>query len=173
MTLLSCQVASAQSVRQGQKRRIAAQIAGSGKLSADHSPDHNDIRLPAAISDLAERIMLGQQRYAATFLLFASRGSAIPAARPHPLPRRASQPKPGRVRYSSPLLTTRCIASRRVIHTPDNDLGLHRLDHLGILVLALPGAAAAQPYPNWPKRHPPARGHAGRTVLAQAQAPHT
>jgi len=60
---------------QGQKRRVAAQIAGSGKLSSDHNPDHNDIRLPAAISDLEERIMRGQQRYATTCPLFASRRS--------------------------------------------------------------------------------------------------
>ena len=56
---------------QAQKRRVAAQIGGSGKLSADHSPDHNDIRLPAAISDLAERITPGQQRYATTCPLTA------------------------------------------------------------------------------------------------------
>jgi len=71
-------------VMQGQKRRVAAQIAGSGKLSADYSRDHNDIRLPAAISDLAERIMPGQQRYATTCLLFASRGARLSGAARRP-----------------------------------------------------------------------------------------
>ena len=72
--LWSYQVAGAQGTKRGQKRR-ATTDNDSGRLNADHSPDHSDIRLPATTTDLAMRAMPGQPRHAATCTLFASRYS--------------------------------------------------------------------------------------------------
>jgi hypothetical protein len=47
------------------------------EVDADHSPDHNRPRQFASLSDLAKRVRPGQPRYAATCLLFASRGSGV------------------------------------------------------------------------------------------------
>jgi hypothetical protein len=52
--------------RRERQRRIAAQVASPGRLNADHSPDHNSTRQTASLSDLAEGIMPGQPRHAAT-----------------------------------------------------------------------------------------------------------